>query len=199
MKKRLAKLTSDVINPFLVSFIVIILLSFESTSSTADALKWASIAVALSVLPVFVAVIYLVRNKKLEGIFVNPRRQRYKIYFLATTFGIISCVILVFLGAPKLLATTFIAGLAAIVVFMGVNFIWKISLHTAFIASSVTILIIVYSYIGVLSVVLFPPVVWARIVLKHHSPAQVAIGAVLSALIVVAVFQIFGILGTQVL
>ena len=179
-----------------MSFAVIILLSFESTASTSDAIKWASISVALSVLPVFIVVVYLVRNRKLDGIFINPRRQRKKIYLVASACGIVSCTALSFLGAPALLVASFVAGVVAIVVFMGVNLLWKISLHTAFIAASATILIIVYGAIGVLSAVLVLSVAWARIKLGLHSPAQVATGALLVIAIVVLVFYLFGLLGT---
>ena len=195
MKKRLAKLTSDILNPFLVSFAVIVLLSFESTSSTSDAIKWASISVALSVLPVFAVVIYLIHIKKLEGIFVNPRRQRNKIYLLASACAVAGCVVLPCVGAPELLVATFAAGLASIVTFTVINLYWKISLHTAFVAASVTILIIVYNLIGALTALLLPLVAWSRIEMELHSPTQVAAGAMLSALIVVIVFQFFGLIG----
>jgi hypothetical protein len=195
MRKRLAKLTSNILNPFLVSFAVIILLSFESTSSTSNALKWALISLALSVLPVFIAVVYLVRNHKLDGIFVNPRQQRNKIYLLASIWALIGCVVLPCLGAPTLLVATFAAGLVSIILYMVINLLWKISLHTAFVAASVTILIIVYSFAGALTAVLLPPVAWARIELAHHSPAQVASGALLAALIVVLIFHILGLTG----
>jgi membrane-associated phospholipid phosphatase len=195
MKRRLAKLTSGILNPFLVSFAVIILLSFESTYSTSDALKWASISVALSVLPVFTVVVYLVRIKKLDGIFVNPRQQRIKIYLLASGCAVAGCVVLFCVGAPKLLVATFAAGLASIVAFTVINLWWKISLHTAFIAGSVAVLIIVYGGTGVWTLLLLLPVAWSRIEMELHSPTQVAVGAVLSALIVVIVFQLFGLIG----
>jgi hypothetical protein len=198
MRKRLARLISNILNPFLVSFAVIILLSFESTSGTPDALKWASISIALSVLPVFAVVVYLIRIRKLESIFVNPRRQRTKIYLLASVCAVVGCVVLHCLGAPELLVATFVAGLAAIVIFMGINLWWKISLHTAFIAGSVAILIIVYGAMGALTLLVFLPVVWARLELELHSPAQIASGALLSAAIVVVVFQLFGLIGAQI-
>jgi membrane-associated phospholipid phosphatase len=194
MKKRLAKLTSNILNPFLVSFIVIILLSFESTSSTSSALKWSLISLALSVLPVFLAVVYLVRNQKLDGLFINPRQQRNKIYLLSSAWALIGCIVMTCLGAPTLLVATFVAGLASIVLYMVINLLWKISLHTAFITASVTILTIVYSFTGALTAVLLPPVAWARIELEHHSPAQVVSGALLAAFIVVLVFQLFGLI-----
>jgi membrane-associated phospholipid phosphatase len=76
-----------------------------------------------------------------------------------------------------------------------INFWWKISLHTAFAAASVTVLTIVYGLSGALAVMLVPPVAWARIELEHHSPAQAAAGALLATVIVLAVFYLFALLG----
>jgi membrane-associated phospholipid phosphatase len=195
MTKKLARLISNILNPFLVSFVVIILLSFKSTSSTSDALKWLSISIVLSVLPVFVVIIYLVRNQKLESIFVTPRCQRNKIYLLASALAVVSCFVLFYSGAPRLLVASFVSGLVAIVIFMAINFWWKISLHTAFVAASVAVLTIVYGGIGALTTVLLPTVIWARMGAGQHSPAQVASGALLAAVIVVIVFQCFGLIG----
>jgi membrane-associated phospholipid phosphatase len=195
MKERLSRLTSNVLNPFLVSFIVIMLLAFKSTTSTIDAIKWALISIVLSVLPVFVVVIYLVRREKLNGIFINPREQRNGIYILASAMAAIGCGVLWYFQAPKLLAVTFTAGLVAIVVFMAINYFWKISLHTAFMASAVAVLIIVYGAAAAWTFVLLPPVAWSRMELKQHSATQVITGALLAAVIVVAIFRGFGVVG----
>ena len=196
MIKRLAKLTSNILNPFLVSFVVTVLIAFEATSGTADAIKWALISVALSVLPIFIVVVYLVRQKKLDSIFVNPRHQRDRIYLLAFILAIIDCIVLFYLEAPELLRTTFVAGLVAIFIFMVINRFWKISLHTAFIAASVAVLIIVYGAAAAWTAVLLPLVAWSRIETKLHSLAQVSAGALLAAAIVLVIFRCFGMLGS---
>ncbi|MCK4862638.1 MAG: phosphatidic acid phosphatase [Dehalococcoidales bacterium] len=194
MRERLAGLTSNILNPFLLSFVVIILLAVESTDSASEALKWALISIALSVLPVFVVIMCLVRQKKLEGFFANPRQQRNGIYILASALGVIGCGVMWYFKAPELLRVTFIAGLVAIVVFMVINRFWKISLHTAFMSASVTIVTIVYGTAGVLTILLLPALAWARIRLNQHSPAQVVTGALLSAVILLVMFWGFGVL-----
>ena len=192
MRERIANLTSNILNPFLVSLVLILLLSFKSTSSALDAVKWSLISIAASILPVFSVIIYLVRKQKLESSFINIRKQRTKIYLLAGVCAGIGCIIFPYLGAPKELMATFVAGLSAVVVFMCVNLLWKISLHTAFVTASVTALIILYGPIAAVTVVLVPLIAWSRIELKHHSLAQVITGALLAALIVVVVFYLFG-------
>ena len=195
MRKQLANLTSNILNPYLVSLFVIILLSFESTSSIPDAIKWSLILIAVSILPIFSVVVYLAHKEKLEGIFINVRRQRNKIYLLASVCAVVGCIILLYLEAPLVLVATFVAGFSAILVFMGINLLWKISLHTAFAGASVTVLTILYGSIGALTIMLVPPIAWARIEMKHHSIAQAVAGALLAALIVVVVFYLFGLVG----
>lgn len=191
-RKQIANLTSNILNPFLVSLIIILLLSFESTYTTLDALKWSLILIAVSILPVFSVVVYLARNSRLDGIFTSVRKQRTKIYLLAGVCAVVGGVIITYLDAPLVLRATFVAGLSAVVVFMCVNLLWKISLHIAFVAASATILVILYGLIGAVSVVFLPLIAWARIESGHHSLPQVATGAILAAVIVVVTFYLFG-------
>jgi membrane-associated phospholipid phosphatase len=196
MRKTLAKLTTNVLNPFLTSFIVIVLLAFKGTDSAAEAIKWASIATALSVLPVLAVVVYLVRRKKLDGVFENPRWQRTGIYLLASALGAIGYGLLWYLKAPEELVATFASGLASISIFTVINLFWKISLHTAFLAGAITILILTFGRVGFWAVLLLPLVAWARMELKQHSIMQVAAGALIAAAVVVGIFWGYGLVGS---
>lgn len=190
-RKRIANLISNILNPFLVSLILILLLSFKATSNVLDALKWALVLTAFSVVPVYLAIIYLVRSGRLDNVFTNVRRQRTKIYLLAGGWAAAGCVVLLYLKAPPRLMATSVAGLSTAIIFMCINLWWKISLHTAFIAASVTLLVILYGWVAVVAIVLIPLMFWARMELKRHSLAQVVAGALLSTLIVAVVFRIF--------
>lgn len=196
MKKQIANLTSSITNPFLVSLAIIVLISFNSATSTSDAIKWTLILTGVSILPVLSIIIYLVHKEKIEGIFINIRHQRNRIYVLASTCAVAGCIILLSLEAPSVLVATFVAGLSAILVFMFVNLLWKISLHTAFAAASVTVLTILYGGAGAMTVMLLPPIAWSRIELAQHSIAQAIAGALLASLIVVVVFHFFGLIGS---
>ena len=191
-RKRLADLTSAILNPFLVSIVIIILLSFESTTSLLDGLRWSLILTAVGVLPVFMFVAYLVRSNRLEGFFTGIRSQRTKIYLLAGGCGVAGCIVLFYLGAPSLLMAGFVSGLSSILLFMCINLWWKISLHSAFVAGSVTVLVILYGFTGAAGVVLLPVIAWARTEANQHTLAQVVGGAFLAAAVVATVFYLFG-------
>lgn len=190
-----ARLVSNILNPFLVSFTVIAVLAFESTATTTDAFKWLAIAMVLSVLPVLAFVIYMVRTKKLDGIFINPREQRNRIYPLAALLGVAGAIIMYAADAPELLFVTFVTGLAAVVIFMTVNLWWKISLHTGFIAAAVAIIIMVFGVKTSWIALAVPLVGWARLEMKLHTWQQVTAGAVLAAAVTVVFFLAFGITG----
>jgi membrane-associated phospholipid phosphatase len=195
MRESIARLISNILNPFLITAVIIVLLAFKDAVSTTEALKWTVISLVISVLPVLVAVTYLVKYKKMDAFYDNTRKQRYAVYLLASVLGAIGCGLMWGLKAPELLAVTFTAGFAELVVFMGINFYWKISLHTAFVAGAVTILCLVYGVIVIWTLVFLPLVAWARIELKQHSVIQVVLGGILAAGIVAAIFGGFGLIG----
>ncbi len=190
-KKQIANLTSNILNPFLVGLGIILLLSFASAASTLDALKWALISMALSILPVFLFVVYLVRNDRLDAVFTIVRRQRTKIYLLSGLCAVASYIVLTRLRAPPMLVAAFTAGLSLTVLFMCINLWWKISLHTAFVAGSVTVLVMLYGWTAAGSVVLIPLTAWSRIELEHNSLAQAVTGALLASLVAVVVLYPF--------
>jgi hypothetical protein len=192
MREKLARLTSNILNPFLLSCITIITLVLKSTTGIADAVKWILISMALSVLPVFAVVLYMVSRKKLDGIFVTRRQQRNGLYLMAGGLAIVGCIILYLVDAPDLLQATFISGLAAIAIFGLINLAWKISLHSAFMSGAATIFTIIYGAAGALSFLLLVLVAWARLELKMHSLAQVVVASILAAAIVTGVFWGFG-------
>ena len=179
-----------------MSVVIILLLSFEASLreglGVPDALKWALIVVVVTILPVFLVTTYLVRNKRIDSLFIDVRKQRTKIYLLASVCAVVGNVIFISFEAPLVLVATFIAGLSAVVIFMGVNLLWKISIHTALIAASVTLLVILYGPTAIVTAVLLPLIAWARLKLGYHSLAQVVVGALLSSLIVAIVFYLFG-------
>jgi len=190
-RKRLANLTSNILNPFLLSLTIILLLSFASASSTLEALKWASISAALSVLPLFLVIVYLVRKGSLDAIFTNIRQQRTRIYLLAGLCAVTSCLTLAYSGAPSMLVVASAAAISTALLFMLINLWWKISLHTALVSASATVLIMLYGWAAVATVALVPLTGWSRIELEHHSLAQATTGALLAASIAAAALYPF--------
>jgi membrane-associated phospholipid phosphatase len=191
MKTRVAHLISNTLNPFLVGMILILAICFESTSSIPDALKWALIATALSMLPIFLLVIFLVIKGRVDSVFANTRQQRTIIYLISLGLAAVDCVVLWLLGAPHTLVISFLTALIAGTLLMIINFWWKISLHTAAITALVTILITLFGYPFLISALLVPLVMWSRVRLGHHSLLQTVMAAILVPVIIVPLFLVF--------
>lgn len=194
MRKQIARLTSNILSPPVTATISILLVSFESTTSLFDSFKWALTAIALSILPLSLAIVYLVRTKRLDSVFADIRKQRTKIYVLVTILAGVGYVVLHCLAAPLELAALFLTGFVFGVIFGCINLWWKISLHTAAVATLITVAVISYGFMATTSVVLLPLMVWARVELGCHSAAEGITAAFLATLILVLVFCFLGLI-----
>lgn len=187
-EKHIARLTSIIVNPFLVNTTLLLIISFKSADSTAEGVKWFLISVAVSTVPIFIIVLFLVRHNRVDSLFINVRTQRNKVYVLSSILMGIACAVLFFLKAPVMLIALFVAILLTGLAFAGVNRWWKISIHVASIAAAVTALVIIYGVVVAGTILLVPLVAWARVEMEHHSLAQVLAGGLLSSLILLLVF-----------
>ncbi|OGN90509.1 MAG: hypothetical protein A2158_02795 [Chloroflexi bacterium RBG_13_46_14] len=188
-RQRIANLTSKVLNPFLLCLALIVLFSFKSAASTSEAIKWALISTGLGILPVFLVIIYLLRQGKLDDFFIAAREQRTRVYVIGCLSAAAGCITLAVLGAPDILVAGFITGVSTAFIFAFINLWWKISLHTAIVAASATILVMMYGWVAAGTVALVPLTAWSRIELECHSLTQTVSGALLATLLVFVLFQ----------
>ena len=187
-RQKIANLTSNILNPFLISLAVILLFSFSSAATFSEAIKWAFISMGISIVPIFLVIVYVVHGGGFDDIFTSVRQERTKIYLAAGFSAIAGYFILSYLKAPPVLVAGFTAVLSMAAVFMLINLRWKISVHTGCIAASSMVLVMLYGWIAAVTVPLVPLTAWSRVELEQHSLAQAVTGAVLAALIVAVVF-----------
>ena len=87
-----------------------------------------------------------------------------------------------------MLVYAFATGLSMVLIFTLINLWWKISIHTAIVAASATVLVLLYGWMAAASVALVPLTAWARVELESHSLAQTVSGALLASLLVIFMF-----------
>jgi membrane-associated phospholipid phosphatase len=189
----IANLTSNILNPFLLALVIIVMLAFEARPNPASALRWALVLAVISLAPVLLIAAYFVRKGKLDSLMSSIRQQRTEIYLLAGAVIAVDYIILRLISAPQLLIAALGTGMIMILLFMCINFWWKISVHAAVVTGLVTVMVLIYGWLAMLSVILVFLMGWARVILKEHTLAQVITGALLSAAVVVISFRIFGI------
>ncbi|MCB5164184.1 hypothetical protein LG634_04950 [Streptomyces bambusae] len=96
--------------------------------------------------------------------------------------------LIVLLDGPFELVALIAAMLVALVVFLGVTTVWKISFHTAVPAGAITVAAVAFGPWALAAVPLLALVGWSRVVLRDHTTAQVWAGALLGAPIAGFVF-----------
>ncbi|MDP9844797.1 phosphatase PAP2 family protein [Streptosporangium lutulentum] len=135
-----------------------------------------------------------VRSGRLDSHHLVDRASRTGPLLVAVAAVLVALVLLILLGAPRLLVATVTAMLAALAVTVPVTLAWKISFHAAVSAGSVVVLAHVLPAVPTLVVgaLLVATVCWARVRLTHHTPAQVVAGVLIGAGTAWAVLSGFG-------
>jgi hypothetical protein len=90
-------------------------------------------------------------------------------------------ILLAVLGAPALLTGYLAFMLASVAVLAAITLVWKISIHCAVAAGSVTILALVYGPLVFCGYLLVGLLGWSRIAVRDHTTPQVVSGSVLGA------------------
>jgi len=154
------------------------------------AFGWATLHVVLMVLVPLIYLVGLLRRGAVSDLDVYRREERWR-PFLATVAGAwTGWVLLTALGAPpSLMGVTGVLALEALVVF-AITLSWKISLHCATVAVAGAL---VWKLMGspVVLVVGVPLMIWSRVLLRRHTPAQTLAGSVVGVLLVVLFFDLF--------
>ncbi|MYS23067.1 PAP2 superfamily protein [Streptomyces sp. DvalAA-14] len=185
-RRSFALLVTDVLAPAPV--LVVLLLVVGWHSGRVAGVAWAVAAATVSVGIPLAVVIGGVRAGRFTDIHVRVRRQRALPLAVAIACAVLCVVLLGPLGAPRelvVLVATIMAGLAtgaAITVW------WKVSGHTAVTGAATVILVADYGPRLLLVLVPACLVVWSRIVLRDHTPAQTVVGFLVGAAVSCVLF-----------
>jgi membrane-associated phospholipid phosphatase len=142
---------------------------------------WGLLAVVFTaVLPtVFISV--GVRQRRWSDRNVGARRPRLLVLSFITASVALGLVLMIVLGAPRLLTGYLAFMLASTAALALVTVVWKISIHCAVASGSVAILALTYGPLLLGCYLLVGLLAWSRVALGDHTVAQVVAGAVLGA------------------
>jgi membrane-associated phospholipid phosphatase len=124
---------------------------------------------------------YGVRHGQWSDRNVGARRPRLIVLAFITASVATGLILLAVLGAPRLLTGYLAFMLASVGLLAAITTVWKISIHCAVAAGSVTVLALLYGPLVLCGYVLVVLLGWSRVVLKDHTVAQVVAGSVLGA------------------
>jgi membrane-associated phospholipid phosphatase len=174
LKENLANFVSAVTNPPFVAIPVFLIINYTLLSG-GNWLWFSAISIFfVSLLPIITSYLWI-KRKNLE---VDMPRRQDRIYplLLVILSYIIGVLVLYNLGAPQLTTVLMICYLSNTVVVLLFSLFWKISIHAMGIAGPATAIIYLFGWPGLLFSLLVPLVIWSRLYLKRHTPAQLITG-----------------------
>lgn len=188
---RVAELLGRYLGPeVLVSlqpFIVAVLGDGDGT--LAGRLGWAVVIVLFCAAgPMAIREIWIHRGKVTSGRRVPKRSERLAPLSVALCVVAAGVAALHVGHAPTDLRALTWAMLVGLLIIRAITAVWKISVHTAVMAGTVTILVLVGGPWAVLAVPLVPLVAWSRVTTRAHTVAQVIAGAIMGAGVAYSVF-----------
>jgi membrane-associated phospholipid phosphatase len=121
---------------------------------------------------------------------VGAKRPRLIVLSFIIASVAAGLILLAALGAPRELTGYFGCMLASVAVLAAITMVWKISIHCAVAAGSVTILMLLYGPWLIPAYALVGLTAWSRVALKDHTAAQVIAGSVLGAAAAVVTYAV---------
>lgn len=187
---KLALFVSAIASPFLViPFFSISIVSYLSENFV-HFLIYCSILLVFSILLPFLFIIYEVKKGEIKDIHITIREQRTK-PFLASILGtLISLMCFYGIKAPmEMIALTYVL-LANGIVFALITQFWKISVHSAALAGSITLISVFINPDFAFLFLTLPLVAWARMRRHRHSFWQTLAAAIVTPLITLVLLKL---------
>jgi membrane-associated phospholipid phosphatase len=172
---RLARIATEAFAPWIWLIAMPYAIAWLATHDLAATLGWGTLlTITGSVIPM--AVIWLgTRRGRYDSHHVHNRERRLVPILVALACQSLGLIILILAETPPVLpsltAGLVAVGFVSLAVTVGLR--WKLSLHAAASAGSVTLLIIGYGWWPTLLVPLVLLVSWSRLKLGHHTLPQV--------------------------
>lgn len=191
LKETLAHFISVVSNPPLVAIPVFLVINYTLLYG-GDWLWFSGLSILfVSIIPIITSTLWI-KRKKLEVDMPKREDRIYPLLMVILSY-IVGVMVLYTLGAPPLTTTLMIAYLNNTIVVLLFSLYWKISIHAMGIAGPATAIIYLFGWTGLVFSLLVPLVLWSRLYLKRHTPAQLIVGTVLGYLL--TAIQIYLLMG----
>jgi membrane-associated phospholipid phosphatase len=190
-RTRLATIVTEVFSPVYLVAGLLLAVALHSTSSLRDAVILGTVAALFASLLPFALLLRGVRSGRLNDRHLRLREQRPAMMVMGLASVMIGTALLWAWGAPGELLALLAAMVAGLVTTLAVTVRWKISIHAAVAAGTASILVAVFGPPMLLTLPVVALIAWSRVVLTHHTRAQVVTGAAVGGLVAAVVFELF--------
>jgi membrane-associated phospholipid phosphatase len=131
-----------------------------------------------------------VRSGRWADRYVGAKRPRLVVLLFIIASVAVGLALLVGFGAPGELSGYIGCMLGSVAVLAAITTAWKISIHCAVAAGSVTMLTLLFGRWLAPAYLLVALTAWSRVVVKDHTAAQVIAGSVLGAAAAIVTYAI---------
>lgn len=184
LKKKLARIVSEISNGFLTMILTPLVSIMFSTASIKDKIILTSAYLLIPTLP------YLVLRKlgKISDYELTNRKERPPYFFtLSILFGLTYLAISTF-NIPTLTTISLNIFIVSTVISL-ITLFWKISGHLTYSTLLFVTLVYIFNSPYLLLLFLFTPfIAWSRIVLEKHTLTQTVLGTLLTLLISILIY-----------
>lgn len=191
MNARWARVVSNLLSPPMVWSILVFFIAFHFAENRLQGLMWAlTYGILVCLMPIlFIA--WRVRGGKISDIHMKERQERIIPFAVSIACAILAWEVLRLMNAPSILPLIAAVTLVELAVMLVITFAWQISMHAMSISVALVATGIVFGAVPALFISPLLPIVGAaRLRLQRHTLAQVIAGAVVGALIPLAVLAV---------
>ena len=202
-KLKIAKTISTITNPPIVCIplfmIICLVLSFENGLFNFNkfiVLELISLVFA-SILPMAI-IVYWAKKLNTDGDILN-RQDRFVPLVVGIISYFIGFIVSLVLGVDNFLTALLLCYSINTGVVLLITFKWKISIHTTGLSGPVGALILLLGPIGAVFGIIYPMLIWSRVILNKHTLAQAITGGVQGFFLTIFEMYLFmGLLGYNV-
>ena len=156
----------------------------------AAGLAWGAVAALFAGVLPMVFISRGVRRGRWDDRYVGAKRPRLIVLAFIIASVAAGLALLVGLGAPHELSGYIGCMLASVAVLAAITTVWKVSIHCAVAAGSVTIMTLLFGPWLVPAYLLVALTAWSRVALKDHTTAQVIAGSLLGVAAACATYAV---------
>jgi membrane-associated phospholipid phosphatase len=194
---RIGRWLSQIFHPItngILSFLIVGALADDFASRRLAGIGWALTAIALLILPPTLYFYFRLFRGHYSDDDISHRHQRTGLYIFSLGSVVLASLALYSLSVPTVFLRLIGASLGILVLCMLINFVWKVSVHSASIATLATLSAVYRPWLGLVFWLAAIALGWARIRTGNHTLGQVMAGwaiAVGSILLALGSFNIF--------
>lgn len=186
--KELARIISDIRGYVVLIIPLFIIINYFTTGGN-NFLELTLLCLIFAAFLPFIAILMWIKNKNLD-VDVSNKDERIFPLLIGVISSLMGVITLFIANAPTVIIAFMFCYFTTTLLILFITYFWKISVHAMGFAGITAAITYVFGYLGLLFGLPLLLVMWSRIYLQKHTPAQVIVGALTSLVFTWAQFAI---------